>query len=157
MYLWDNRLCKAVPVGIAGHDGFITPYEHIIHALCVNGQTLNASERLQCRINTVLHMEKKRLCVPSQAAIPLRYTIWKAVDLLCLQRPGFLLADDVPAGGCADVDGKITLHTASLLMSFCPNRAKAGFLGNGNVKLLHQSGCPDWNADWLECSGRSHR
>ena len=55
-------------------------------------------------------MSKQRVDIPGQIAAPLGDTVGETVDLFGFQLAVFRPTHDVAAGGCADINGKISLH-----------------------------------------------
>ena len=58
------------------------------------------------------HMGKQCVYVPYQMAVLLLYAIRETVDFLCFDFSVLAPADDVPPGGCANVNGKVVFSHA---------------------------------------------
>ena len=110
MHFGNDRLRPAVPVGIHWTDFFVPPQQHIVHAPGVNRQADDLRKLRLRRRNARFHMGEQRVHIPDKMSVLLLHAVRKAVDLFRFQRPVLPPAHNVPPGGCADVDGKITLH-----------------------------------------------
>ena len=105
MHLRDDRLGAPVAVGVAGADRLVAAQQHVVHAPGVDRQALDLRVFRLRDFDTAPDMPQQRVDIPGQTSVLFRHAVGKTVELLGFQFSVLEPAQDVPAGGGADVDG----------------------------------------------------
>ncbi len=109
VYLGNGSFCATVPVSVNRKDLFVALHQHIVYTPSVNGHTLDRISHL-CLQNALFYMADKAFSVPDEVPVLICNGVGKAINLFCSDFAVFHPADNMPSGGCADVNGKYVFH-----------------------------------------------
>ena len=108
---FGNRfLCSGVPVGVAGQNFRVPLHEDVIYSPRVDREAHDVRTLRESLIDSGFDVRQQSVDVPRERAITFGYAVGETVKFTRHNLAAILPAENMSAGGRANINSKIVLH-----------------------------------------------